>query len=385
MVPSMTRREWLRRSSAVALAGVALGPGSVSAFRSARFRPTPEADPSYAPNVVSDSAAVRLNYNENPYGPSPAARAAMEAAFDEGCRYPGPVYNALTRQIAEYESVDPDQVLLGAGSSEVLAMAGAAYGIEGGEIVAAYPTFLGLTRYAESVGAYVHWVAVDENKGHDLDEMDRRITNNVGLVYVCNPNNPTGTIVDGDRLRDFCTNASRRAVVFVDEAYYDLVDPEYQATMTDLVRDGYPIIVSRTFSKVYGLAGLRIGYGISRPDIVERLRPFSMSSPNILGLHAASASLKDHEFRAMSIEKIREARNFTYSVLDELGLRYIRSQGNFVFFHTGRDIGQFQADMLSQGVMVGRPFPPFRDWCRVSMGRTESMPAFATALRAVFA
>ncbi len=219
--------------------------------------------------------------------------------------------------------------------------------------------------------------------GHDLDEMDRRITNDVGLVYVCNPNNPTGTIVPADRLRDFCLNASRRAVVFVDEAYYELVEPEHRASMIELSRDGHPVIVSRTFSKVYGLAGLRIGYAITRPDIVERMRPFSMSSPNVIGLRAASASLRDAEFRAMSTARIHDARQFTYSVLDDLGLRYVRSQGNFVFFQTGRDIRGFQGDMLEQGVMVGRPFPPFTDWCRVSMGRLESMPTFAEALRAV--
>jgi histidinol-phosphate aminotransferase len=205
----------------------------------------------------------------------------------------------------------------------------------------------------------------------------------VNLVFVCNPNNPTGTLVAGDRLRRFCEEVSRRAVVFVDEAYYELVEDAHRDSMVDLVRAGHNVIVARTFSKIYGMAGLRIGYGIARPDIIARLRPYSMGFPNILGLRAAMASLEDEAFLTMSRQKMAEARAFTYDLLDDLGRDYVSSQASFVFFHTGRPIKSFQAAMAERGVLVGRPFPPFMDWCRVSMSTMDDMQDFATALRDV--
>jgi histidinol-phosphate aminotransferase len=307
----------------------------------------------------------------------------MTAAYDEACRYPFAVESELVQQIAEREQVSPDHVIIGAGSTEVLCMAGAAYGLEGGEVVAADPTYLGLMRYAETVGGYVHRVPLDDTMTHDLELMDRRTTASVNLVFVCNPNNPTGTLVAGDRLRRFCEEVSRRAVVFVDEAYYELVEDAHRDSMVDLVRAGHNVIVARTFSKIYGMAGLRIGYGIARPDIIARLRPYSMGFPNILGLRAAMASLEDEAFLTMSRQKMAEARAFTYDLLDDLGRDYVPSQASFVFFHTGRPIESFQAAMAERGVLVGRPFPPFMDWCRVSMGTMDDMQDFATALRDV--
>jgi histidinol-phosphate aminotransferase len=381
----MSRRQWLQRSGAAA-AGLALA-GTASRSAAAAVPPPSTARPPFHPRDVQlardPDTAIRLSSNENPLGPSEAARAVMSASYDEACRYPYRAYPDLINAIAEREGVSPDHVIIGAGSTEVLCMAGAAYGLGGGEVVAADPSYKGLTRYAETMGSYVHCVPLDDTMAHDLDRMDRRTTGAVKLVFVCNPNNPTGTIVPADRLRSFCEAVSRRAVVFVDEAYYELMDDAHRTSMVDLVRDGHNIIVARTFSKIYGMAGLRVGYGMARPDIVERLRPYSMGSPNVLGLRAAVASLGDDAFRTMSRQKMAEARTFTYDLLDDLGLDYAPSQASFVFFHTGRPIDAVRAAMAERGVLVGRPFPPFTDWCRVSMSTMDDMQAFATALRDV--
>lgn len=381
----MSRRQWLQRSGAAA-AGLALA-GAAPSSAAVAAPPASTVRPPFHPRDVQlardPDTAIRLSSNENPLGPSEAARAAMATSYDEACRYPYRAYPDLINAIAEREGVSPDHVIIGAGSTEVLCMAGAAYGLDGGEVVAADPSYKGLTRYAETMGAYVHRVPLDDTMTHDLDRMDRRTTGAVKLVFVCNPNNPTGTIVPADRLRRFCEAVSHRAVVFVDEAYYELMDDAHRASMVDVVRDGHNVIVARTFSKIYGMAGLRVGYGLARPDIVERLRPYSMGSPNVLGLRAAVASLGDAAFRTMSRQKMAEARTFTYDLLDDLGLDYAPSQASFVFFRTGRPIDAVRAAMAERGVMVGRPFPPFTDWCRVSMSTMDDMQAFATALRDV--
>ncbi len=368
---SMTRRQWLFQSGAVA-AGLALGRSSTRADWIASS-PRPSAD---------GEIRARLHSNENPYGPSERARRAMLEAFDEGCRYPSPQYKALEELIAQKEGLSPEHVVLGAGSHEILRIAGMTYGLGGGEVVTAYPTFEGMENYAGTVGAYVHRVPLGENFEIDLDAMDRRITQAVRLIFVCNPNNPTGTIVSGDRLRAFCESAARRAVVLVDEAYHDYVDaPEY-SSMIDLVRDGCNVIVSRTFSKIHGLAGLRIGYGLARPDITSRLRQFRSShGVNVLGLRAAIASYQDTEFQAFSRQKNTEARAYLYRTLDDLGYRHLPSHTNFVFFRIGQDTQAFREAMQKRGVLVGRPFPPYQDWSRVSLGTMDEMKIFTKMLR----
>ena len=372
MSQAMNRRSWFRQASTAA-AGIALAPHALSA--------APATSRTRTSAVLRRAdAPIRLSSNENPYGPSKAAREAMIAHFDEGCRYPYAAIGDLQKLLAEKEGVSPEHIVIGSGSSEILSMAGMTYGLEGGEIIAAYPTYQGLTSYAEKVGAYVHWVPLTDDMAHDLEAMDQRMTSTTGLVFVCNPNNPTGTVVEAGKLRAFCQEASKRAIVFLDQAYVELMDDGGDA-MIDLVLDGHNVILSRTFSKVHGLAGLRIGYGIARPDIAERLGQYRMSSPNVLGLRAAAASYQDEAFQDFSRQKVAEGRQYVYNLFDELGYRYIPSQGNFVFFHTGQPIEQYQAAMEKRGILVGRPFPPYLDWCRLSMGTLEDLEAFGTALR----
>ena len=363
----MNRRQWLKTGTLAAV-GVAVHPNP-SVFSAPAPRPF--------------NKPIRLHSNENPYGPSDPARQAIQAAFDAGCRYPGGSYGALEKMIARKEGLSPEHVVLGAGSHEVLRMIAMAYGLAGGEILTAYPTYESMERYAVSIGAHVHRVPLDADMMIDLEAMDRRTTQAVKLVYVCNPNNPTGSLLPSDAVKAFCEEVSPRSVVLVDEAYHELVDDPGYYTMTPLVRDGHNVIVSRTFSKIFGLAGLRVGYGLARPDIAARLRKFRTGSGiNVLGVHAARASHGDEDFIAFSRRVNAEGRDYARQAVEARGHRCLDSQTNFIFFHLGQDIRTFRAAMEQRGILVGRAFPPYMDWCRLSIGTMDEMKAFADAFQA---
>ena len=371
----LSRRQWLARTGAATTALLTVP----RALQAAPADSLPAVS-------IEPPVPVRLSANENPLGPSPSARRAMTEAFDAACRYPhGDMLSALVSLIADRERVPRDHILLGCGSGEILAMAGMAYGTPGGDVVAADPTYQGLVRYAEDGGAYIHRVPLDGEMVHDLEAMERRVTSSTSLVYVCNPNNPTGTIVPPASHRDFCLSVAPRSLVFVDEAYIDLLDDPDRHTMTDLVRDGHNVLIARTFSKIHGLAGLRIGYALARPDILDRIRPFGMGGTSVLGLHAATASLQDTAFQRTSRQHIAEGRQALYTLFEEVGYTYTPSSTNFVFFQTGMPIRDFRQRMAQRHVQVARPFPPYEDWCRVSIGTRTDMEAFAVALRAVVA
>lgn len=326
---------------------------------------------------------AKLNSNENPFGPSKAVRAKITSAFDDACRYPSIVFRPLLEQIAEKEGVSTKHIVITGGSTEGLKATGLTYGIDGGEIIAADPTFQAMLTYAENLGAYVHRVPVDADMGHDLEEMEKRTNSKTRLIFICNPNNPTGTLLDKDKLRDFCASASKKTIVFSDEAYYDFItEPDYPS-MVALVKENMNVIVSKTFSKVYGMAGLRIGYLVARPDIASRLQKNVMAMTNVLAIEAAKEALKDDEFYKFSIAKNVEAKNMIYKTLDDLGLEYIKSHTNFVFFKTGRHIAEMMAEMEKQNVLIGRPFPPFYEWARISTGTMDDMKLFDKGLRKV--
>jgi histidinol-phosphate aminotransferase len=334
-----------------------------------------------APRGTSE-APIRLDSNENPYGPSEAARQAILAALREGNRYPDPT--PLEERIAAREGLTREHVVLAAGSQAILCMAGLAYGLEGGEILAADPTYPGMVAYAQAVGAHVHRVGLAAGEVHDLSEMERRLTQAVRLIFVCNPNNPTGTIVPGPQLRAFCERAARRAVVLVDEAYAEYADSAAFTSMADLVRKGENVVVSRTFSKIHGLAGLRVGYALARPDIADRLRRYRMGGDrmavNVLGLRAALASYDDRAFVETSRARNAEAREYLVAALRQSGLTPPESHANFVYFRlpAGRRPPALAERMARRGILVVA-----REdigGCRVTLGTMAEVRAFAQAL-----
>jgi len=329
-------------------------------------------------------AMVRLLANENPYGPGPAARAALAASADRAWQYAFRQEQVLRQSIAAREGLAPDNVMIAAGSGEVLRLAGLICGVERGALVIAQPTFTFAADYARELGATIREVPLDAEMRHDLDAMAAAVDAQTRLIYICNPNNPTGTRLGGSALRPFVQELSRRALVLVDEAYLDLSEDWPAHTAATRVAAGDQVIVTRTFSKLHGMAGLRIGYALARPDLIRRLERLRISILNLPGLEAAGASYADEEFQAFSRARLREGVELTQRWLAELGRPFARSHGNFVFFDTGAPVGAFAAAMRAQGFLVGRAFEPYASWCRVSMGTVEQMAAFGEVARNYF-
>jgi len=334
----------------------------------------------YPSRRLEATKTVKLNANENPYGPSKRVRNAIMNSFDDACRYPSLKLRSLVDMIAEKEEVSKDHVVVTGGSTEGLKATGLIYGLSGGEIVAADPTFQSMLRYAETFGGYIHRVPLNKKLEHDLEAMAKRVTNKTQLIFICNPNNPTGTLLERNSLRDFCMSYDDKAIIFSDEAYYDFItEPDYPS-MIALVKEGRNVIVSKTFSKVFGLAGLRIGYLIARPDIAARLKAGVMANTNILAIEAAKEALREVDFYTFSVSKNEEAKTHIYDTLDTIGLEYIKSHTNFVFFKTGRSIHELIESMKKQNILIGRPFPPMYEWARISTGTMPEMELFGRAL-----
>jgi histidinol-phosphate aminotransferase len=250
-----------------------------------------------------------------------------------------------------------------------------------GAVTCAWPTFGQLMSFAGEIGATVRRVPLDARLRHDANAIDEASPAGTGLVYLCNPNNPTGTVLPGASMRELCLRLASRTLVVVDEAYMDFVEPGATESMVGLARGDADVVVLRTFSKLHGLAGLRVGYAIGRPDTIARLRSLEMVSPNLPGIVAATASLGDVEFIEHSRSTLMADRRRVTAACRELDMACSDSHGNFVFVRTGLSATEFRDRMRSFGIEVGRPFPPLNDWSRISLGRPEENTALIEALR----
>ena len=277
------------------MSGLIGGAASVVAGSSIRAEVLPRFRP--GPGVV------RLNSNENPYGPSPKALKAAASAAAKGAYYPGPIEDDLIAMVADRHGIGAENLALSSGSNEALCAAMAAWGKKG-KILVPTLTYEPHLRYARNVGAEIVRVPLNDDMSINLDAMAAAVNDEISLVYICNPNNPTGMALDGDELRKFCRSVSKKAVILVDEAYNELTDKPNYTSMMDLVRDGENVMVMRTFSKLYGLAGLRIGYVMAPADLAEIVRDHVMAWPNIVGLAAAIASYQDDQFIEFSRARI---------------------------------------------------------------------------------
>ncbi|MCF7688088.1 MAG: histidinol-phosphate aminotransferase family protein [Cephaloticoccus sp.] len=369
---AFSRRQWLR-STGAALAGLTL-----TSRLKANAAPTPEVIP-----AAASAGPVQLSLNENPLGPSNAAIRAMHEQAALTHRYPFSRVPGLIRTIAEQEGVSVDHIVLGVGSGELLETYGALKAGAKGTVISAAPGYMQLAGAMQRQGSQGIRVPLNERLEHDLEAMAAAITPDTQCVYLCNPNNPTGTIVNPAKLRSFAIEVSKKVPVFIDEAYLECSDDFAANTMGGLVRDGHNVTVSRTFSKIYGLAGQRLGYGVMQPELAKAVRALMTGSINLLGVVAAQASLEDETYVETTRLKIKLGRDALLTVLRELNCRYAEPQGNFVFFQTGLPIESFQAKMRAEHVVVARPFPPLLDWCRISIGTPDEMAVAHHALRKI--
>ena len=326
---------------------------------------------------------VRLSANENPYGPSLKALQAMTDSFGLSCRYPDEHNNLLIEKLAKLNGVNHDQILLGDGSSEILKLCAETFtGKNRGTLVAADPTFEPILQQAGINGAEVVKVPLTTTFAHDLPKMLAAAKG--GLIYVCNPNNPTASITPTNELSEFIGKTLRETMILVDEAYFHYADsPDYESVIP-LVKDHSNLIVSRTFSKVYGMAGLRCGYCVAQKETLDQLRTHQMwDSVNIMALAAASAGLDDPDQVPNGQRLNNEAKTFTVGELDKLGYKTIPSQANFIMFDCKRPVVPLIQALKQRNVEVGRLFPALPNYMRLTIGKRSEMESFLGAFKQV--
>jgi histidinol-phosphate aminotransferase len=328
---------------------------------------------------------ARLYANENPFGPSDKAKRAIVDILPLGYQYPIRSMGDLTSKIADFEKVKQETILMASGSSPLLMAAALAYYKPGCNVVTGDPSYADLPSKAQKVGA--KWVKVPLTPEYklDLDAMEKAVDDNTVLVYVCNPNNPTGTVVDADKLRAFVDRVSKKVTVFVDEAYIDYLPDPQGKTLIPMVNSGTNIIVARTFSKLYGFAGLRLGYVVTQPDIIKKLSLYTEASMSIstTTLQAALASYQDREFLDGALQKTLASKEYLYTVLKKEGYTYVPSSTNFVLFSIKMDGKQFADEMMKRSVGVRFWKVGTQDYCRISIGRMDEMEAFAVAFKEI--
>jgi len=333
--------------------------------------------------AANDASVVRLSSNENPYGPSPMALKAMTDAFSLAWRYPDEHEQSLVDAVAKMHGVVAEQILLGNGSGEILKVAAAAFTATGKKLVVGNPTFEAILAHARAAQADVVKIDLTPDYAHDLPKMLAAATD-AGLVYICNPNNPTASITPRDQIRAFLAKVPSQTIVLIDEAYHHYVESNDYETVIPLVKQYPNLIVARTFSKIYGMAGLRCGYCIARPELIQRMRSQqTWDSVNIMALVAASASLRDREQVEQGRRRNSEVKKFVYSELDKLGFKWIPSHANFLMIDLRREVKPMIAAMRERNVQVGRVFPALPNFMRVTIGTRHQMETFVSTFREV--
>ena len=332
------------------------------------------------------AAPISLSGNENPYGPSAEVRQALHDAVDTANRYGYSRQKELVRQIAAKEGVTPEHIVLGAGSTEVINASILAFAGSDGQVITVDQGYSAIPSFTTGISAELILVPIGDDLRYDLDALHDRTTKDTGLVYVCNPNNPTGTVVDSGKLRDFCLSLPKETIVLADEAYLEFTDHFDRDSMVDLVKQDHNVVVTRTFSKIHGLAGMRIGYSIASPELSRQITAHKMCKfMGPLASVAASISLDQTGFHNFCRGIAKQGRQLVFDLCDELGLEYADGTANFIFLNPKMSNEEFKRRMLTRGIESARPFPPRLGWSRITMGTTEEMQAFAAVLPEVIA
>ncbi len=336
---------------------------------------TPAAEPDFGPMI----GQALLSRNENPFGPAPSALRAITETAKMGCYYNDRGLTRLTAMIAERHQVAPTQVVVGEGSTEVLCAAALAWGRKGAILC---PDLFWDTTvlYGERLGVTALRVPMAADMGVDLAAMAAALDDRVAMIQICNPNNPTGILIPPGDLKAFAAQVTPRATLLVDEAYNELTDQPDDNTMIDLVRAGADVIVCRTFSKIYGMAGLRVGYAITSESNAAIIRAHQMSfGGNLGGLAAAIASYNDTPFLEKSRAAVMEGRQMILDAVAKAGLTALPSQTNFVFVAVP-DANALRDAMAGRGIAIRGAYGMRNGYSRVSTGKLEDVARYAAAL-----
>lgn len=332
-------------------------------------------------------AFAKLANNENPWGPSETVLSEMTRAFKYANRYGYPD-GGLVNALCEHHGVKPENILLGAGSGEILDVVGTTFLLGGKKVVGVEPSYTSVYQHATSIRADAIRLPLLPDYEQDVDAMIRATRRNyrdVGFVYLCNPNNPTGRIVPKQHVARLLDGIPEDVVVLADEAYHHYVqDPAY-ASALPYVLEGRNVIVARTFSKIYGMAGMRLGYAIAPAPLIQRMRPYSTGSVNAVVKWGAVAALKDTANQERVLRDTLELRTNAVRQLQGLGFEVIPSEANFFMVHIRRPVQPVIEEFRKKGVLVGRPFAPMLQHLRVSVGTREEMGRFMTAFSQIFA
>lgn len=326
---------------------------------------------------------IKLSSNENPYGMCAAARARFQAEVENANRYPFAWSAKLHSAVASHLGVAESNVVLGAGSTEILRMSAAAWSDRG--VLQAEPTFETFGAYTRAAGHPVHGVSLDRNGRHDLSAMQARL-GDAGVVYLCNPSNPASTLLPQAELDAFLDAAPQNKLIIVDEAYHEfVVDSDYRSQIERAVASPN-IVVLRTFSKVYGMAGMRVGYAVGPRELIRELDRYRTEmSVGVVSAACAVTSLEDPDYAADQQSLNLEARQILEEGLADLGLACWESETNFVMCNLRRPMMPVNRAMADRGVLVGRLFPAVPEHLRISVGTPEQMHRCLEALRAVLA
>jgi len=322
---------------------------------------------------------LQLGMNENPLGPSPKGVAAARAAMDSIAPYPDDSAFFLRKKLAAHYKISMDELMISSGSSDILAMAFHAVLSPGAEVLTGEASFVVYYQLASMLNMPIVRTPMREY-AFDLDAMAARITPNTALIVLANPNNPTGTIIRRKELDDFMKRVPEHVLVVLDEAYFEYVSESEFPDSLEYVRSGRPVLVLRTFSKVFGLAGLRIGYGISTREVIDTLYKVRMAfNTNSVAQAAALAAWEDHQHVQKSVRLNSAGLAILYAGLDNRGLKYVRSHANFVLVELGRPPRDVTQGLLKQGVIV-RPAWGCPTCMRVSVGTEDQNQRFLAAL-----
>lgn len=377
----MNRRSFLTSSSLV------IGGLSLSSFVSSAY-----ANETLKNKLVFNAEnPLLLNFNENSLGMSPNAQKAIIDALPNAFRYPDDARSELISELGKEFKLSDKHITLGNGSSETIQVAvqfvanKAQKEGKAVQLIVPDPTFNYAELYAEPLGVKIVKVPVDKTLAFDLATMQKKAQefDGISMVYLCNPNNPTAMLTPSAELSNWVKSAKENVFFIIDEAYAEFVSTPAFVSAITLVAEGYKnLIVTRTFSKIYALAGLRVGYGVAVPEVIAQVDVFvSIDNTNTAGAVAALASLKDKAYVEYSRKSIDVSRQMVIDVLKELDIEYAPSHANFIFHKVKGDVKTYQNRMKEANIMVGREFPPALGWSRLTLGTPEEMSYFVSTLK----